>query len=216
MKLNQDHYPFLRAVIADPDDDLPRLVFADWLDEHRDPAWASMIRRGCEHPKKVLYADNVPHLTRDRSRNGLQSVWSTIPSKTRTPGATGVINRVIPSPRNTHRFNALFARGFLKTVECPWDWFADHAGELLATHPLAEVRLVTWPPLIVERVDNRTTHYQLGKERTPDGIVLGAPGRPWAVRELLKNEFGRHLTFLLPGREWEEVGTTSPWPTPTG
>ncbi|MFO0847425.1 MAG: TIGR02996 domain-containing protein [Gemmataceae bacterium] len=38
------HDAFLRAVIADPDDDTPRLVYADWLDEHGDPARAEFIR----------------------------------------------------------------------------------------------------------------------------------------------------------------------------
>lgn len=40
--------PFLRAIFASPADDLPRLVFADWLDEHDQPDWAACIRVGCE------------------------------------------------------------------------------------------------------------------------------------------------------------------------
>jgi len=39
---------FLRATFADPDNDLPRLVFADWLDEHDESAWAELIRIQCE------------------------------------------------------------------------------------------------------------------------------------------------------------------------
>jgi uncharacterized protein (TIGR02996 family) len=35
--MSADRLPFLKAVIAAPADDLPRLVFADWLDEHDDP-----------------------------------------------------------------------------------------------------------------------------------------------------------------------------------
>jgi uncharacterized protein (TIGR02996 family) len=35
---------FLRAINAQPDDDTPRLVFADWLDENGDPARAEFIR----------------------------------------------------------------------------------------------------------------------------------------------------------------------------
>lgn len=34
----------MRAIVHNPDDDLPRLVFADWLDEQGDPresaSWA--------------------------------------------------------------------------------------------------------------------------------------------------------------------------------
>ena len=38
------HEPFLRAICAAPEDDAPRLVFADWLDEAGDPDRAEFIR----------------------------------------------------------------------------------------------------------------------------------------------------------------------------
>jgi uncharacterized protein (TIGR02996 family) len=38
---------FLRAIGADRDDDTPRLVFADWLDEHGQPERAEFIRVQC-------------------------------------------------------------------------------------------------------------------------------------------------------------------------
>jgi uncharacterized protein (TIGR02996 family) len=40
---------FLRAIEADFESDAPRLVFADWLDEHGDPDRAAFIRLQCEH-----------------------------------------------------------------------------------------------------------------------------------------------------------------------
>jgi uncharacterized protein (TIGR02996 family) len=43
-----DREPFLRAIFATPDDDLPRLVFADYLEEHGDAGWAELIRVQCE------------------------------------------------------------------------------------------------------------------------------------------------------------------------
>src|SRR6476620_2551512 len=43
-----DDDAFLRAIIANPDDDLPRLVYADWLDEHGEPERAEFIRVQCE------------------------------------------------------------------------------------------------------------------------------------------------------------------------
>jgi uncharacterized protein (TIGR02996 family) len=39
---------FLQAVIATPDDDTPRLVYADWLDEHGQSDRAEFIRVQCE------------------------------------------------------------------------------------------------------------------------------------------------------------------------
>src|SRR5262245_43514127 len=41
------HSPFLRAVAGQPDEDAPRLVYADWLDEHGDPDRAEFIRVQC-------------------------------------------------------------------------------------------------------------------------------------------------------------------------
>jgi uncharacterized protein (TIGR02996 family) len=46
--MSADRVAFLRAIAEHPDDDLPRLVYADWLDEHGDPARAEFIRVQCE------------------------------------------------------------------------------------------------------------------------------------------------------------------------
>ena len=43
----------IRAVCAAPDDDLPRLVFADWLDEHGEPERAEFIRVQCELSRRA-------------------------------------------------------------------------------------------------------------------------------------------------------------------
>ncbi|HEY1379394.1 MAG TPA: TIGR02996 domain-containing protein [Gemmataceae bacterium] len=42
-----DEDAFLRAIAAKPGDDLPRLVFADWLDEHGQPGRAEFVRLDC-------------------------------------------------------------------------------------------------------------------------------------------------------------------------
>ena len=39
---------FLNAIFESPDDDLPRLVFADWLDERGESDWAELIRCQCQ------------------------------------------------------------------------------------------------------------------------------------------------------------------------
>jgi uncharacterized protein (TIGR02996 family) len=41
--MNQEE-AFLQAICEDPDDDTPRLVYADWLDEHGQPERAEFIR----------------------------------------------------------------------------------------------------------------------------------------------------------------------------
>jgi uncharacterized protein (TIGR02996 family) len=42
-----DRAAFIAAIAANPDDDLPRRIFADWLDENGDPARAEFIRLQC-------------------------------------------------------------------------------------------------------------------------------------------------------------------------
>jgi len=43
-----DREALYQAVLANPEDDLPRLVFADWLEEHGEGAYAAFIRVQCE------------------------------------------------------------------------------------------------------------------------------------------------------------------------
>ena len=39
-----DNEAFVRAIAEHPDDDAPRLVYADWLEEHGQPERAEFIR----------------------------------------------------------------------------------------------------------------------------------------------------------------------------
>jgi uncharacterized protein (TIGR02996 family) len=52
----RDREALLAAVRSEPDDDLPRLALADWLDEHGgdgERAWARLIRVQCEHARRA-------------------------------------------------------------------------------------------------------------------------------------------------------------------
>jgi uncharacterized protein (TIGR02996 family) len=46
--MTADERALLNAIIAAPDDDLPRLVYADWLEEHDRAERAEFIRVQCE------------------------------------------------------------------------------------------------------------------------------------------------------------------------
>src|SRR5690348_11557710 len=43
-----DHDAFLHAIRAEPGDDAPRLVFADWLEDNGQPERAELVRVQCE------------------------------------------------------------------------------------------------------------------------------------------------------------------------
>lgn len=51
--MDDDKRALIRACAARPDDDTPRLVFADWLDDHGDPDRAAYIRWECARARTV-------------------------------------------------------------------------------------------------------------------------------------------------------------------
>jgi uncharacterized protein (TIGR02996 family) len=66
------HEPFLRAICQAPDDDAPRLVFADWLDENGDPERAEFIRlqvRLAREPEAAGVERRCDELFRVKSRS---------------------------------------------------------------------------------------------------------------------------------------------------
>ena len=70
-----DREAFLRGIFADPDSDLPRLVFADWLDERGEAAWAELIRLQCELHASPSGATE-PRLAA-RARELVSNLWLT-------------------------------------------------------------------------------------------------------------------------------------------
>ena len=62
MPLPGDLLALLNACRADPVSDLPRLVLADWLDEHDDPARAEFLRVQCELARPSLDTERVAEL----------------------------------------------------------------------------------------------------------------------------------------------------------
>jgi uncharacterized protein (TIGR02996 family) len=53
---------FLQSICQSPDDDAPRLIFADWLDENGDPDRAEFIRIQCRLEHTLEDADDRPDL----------------------------------------------------------------------------------------------------------------------------------------------------------
>jgi uncharacterized protein (TIGR02996 family) len=66
-----DMIPFLRATAKNPDDDTPRLVFADWLDEHGHHPRAEFIRLQVELVRLDPGADGYPEKTAKMRRCGV-------------------------------------------------------------------------------------------------------------------------------------------------
>jgi uncharacterized protein (TIGR02996 family) len=97
---------FLADIVAHPDDDAPRLIYADWLDDHGKADRAEFIRLQCrivrapaDHPDLEAWRQREAQLLR---RHG--SLWSR------------------PLPYRPY-FNSPFHRGFVESVDVDLDQF---------------------------------------------------------------------------------------------
>jgi len=118
---------FLAEVCARPDDDAPRLIFADWLDEHGDTARAEFIRVQIALARGDEDDPRRPALVR-RQRALL------------TEHRAAWVAGLPPWARK----EAVFARGFVEDVQGRASVFVKTAAALFAATPLRRVRL-TYP-----------------------------------------------------------------------
>jgi uncharacterized protein (TIGR02996 family) len=115
------------AVIAEPEDDLPRLVYADWLDEHGESERAEFIRVQIENPSwhcSFNNADGKPQIdTKLMNRHGYD--W---------------LGRWLY--QNGGRYWG-WRRGFIDEIAVSAeDWLAI-CDDLLPQHPVRKVHLTT-------------------------------------------------------------------------
>ncbi len=120
---------FLDAILADPDDDTPRLIFADWLDESGQPARAEFIRcqialtpfpvAPCQPNNAGLSLADWTHLRR-RERDILQANardwWPEGVCPTRPYSFKVEPPKVTLITGDGHWGSVIFARGFVHAV----------------------------------------------------------------------------------------------------
>jgi uncharacterized protein (TIGR02996 family) len=113
-----DQDDLFRAVLAAPEDDAPRLIYADWLDEHGQPERAEFVRLQCA-------MDRIPPKTgrwrplHDRAMR-LEHDW-------RYTWAAPILDKT---------WTAEFRRGFVDRVRLTVDQFLQFANQLLALEPV--------------------------------------------------------------------------------
>jgi uncharacterized protein (TIGR02996 family) len=118
----------LQAVIAEPEEEAPRLIYADWLDEQgrpEDTDRAEFIRLQVELAHAKEEAARAKHLRRREEElwDARQQEWlAHLPPHLRKRG-----------PR--------FHRGFLEELSLPPSTWAKHGAKLFGQNPLFRVRL---------------------------------------------------------------------------
>src|SRR6476646_10103294 len=112
---------FLRDVIENPDDDAPRLIFADWLDDNGDSDRAEFIRLQVERDRLPAHSVRSWQL-RARERKLEQQHGE------RWRGTLAAITS-----------ETTFRRGFVEAAKLGVRQFINHAGELFALAPVRRV-----------------------------------------------------------------------------
>jgi uncharacterized protein (TIGR02996 family) len=109
---------FLQAIIEAPHDDTPRLIFADWLDEHGEADRAELVRLQCRLAKMA----NSDAELQGREAELLKRADAWMESI------------------SFDRGRVTFRRGFVEAVTC--SCFTLHTlGDAFALHPIVEVKL---------------------------------------------------------------------------
>jgi uncharacterized protein (TIGR02996 family) len=117
----------LQDVCEHPDDDAPRLVFADWLDDHGEHRRAEFIRLQVALAGMDEYDQKRPDL--------LDREWELLAvyRKRWQPGPS--------SPLGKHFYGSAFRRGFFARIELPAAILLEHGDELLDEWPLEELKI---------------------------------------------------------------------------
>jgi uncharacterized protein (TIGR02996 family) len=118
-----DENALLRAVIADPEDDAPRLIYADWLDENGQSQRAEFIRVQTALARMAVNDDRRPHLRRAERR--LLRRWGGHWTEALRPAIV----------------NYSFQRGFVEAVSCFADDFLSCGEPMFALAPIRSLLL---------------------------------------------------------------------------
>jgi uncharacterized protein (TIGR02996 family) len=159
----------LATIVASPDEDTPRLVYADWLDENADAmAPCPQCDRGDTQGSPKLWMSScgacggsggVPAYPAARSRAAF--IRLNAPPMEFEPflegwairrGQIALLDSWISSARCVLREVAdpkprsvTISRGFVEAVSCVADWWLAHGDGIRAAHPVTRVRLTTMP-----------------------------------------------------------------------
>lgn len=148
---------FLSTIIAAPADDLPRIIFADWLDEHGEGERAEFVRvqcrfavmdrmefwsrcgtvvNTCHDTSCTMDAEHREYATLRRReqellhRIGTEAVFWSLQQRFGGDGGSWT-----------------YTRGFISHVKCSWEEWQENADAIRSATPLERVALTTWPQI---------------------------------------------------------------------
>ncbi|MHB1426428.1 MAG: TIGR02996 domain-containing protein [Gemmataceae bacterium] len=191
---------FLHDILAHPDDDAPRLIYADWLDEHDDPR-GEFIRIQCalaqlsdEDPRRWPLEQRERELLHEH-----QAKWS---------------------PNGIDAVSCDFRRGFVDEISMSVEDFLDEADRYFEQAPIRWLHLHARGRLRAERPDASLAQAASSRHLTRlNGLRLtGLTVRRRELHEFLGSPHLQHLTTLQLSRLALEIddGTRHHQPTLPG
>jgi uncharacterized protein (TIGR02996 family) len=166
----------LRAIIADPGNDLPRLIYADWLDEAEEIDRAELIR---VQIKRAHAATDRLLATEQKLLGPGGNLFSQQRREWALPAA---VRDEWPSDIGGWEWH----RGFPEVWHCPLAFWEAHGAALVATNPIERVVLIDREPYSLPtnpQAPRRTwfRDYQGWVQRPDDDCLL-----PLALFDLLE------------------------------
>lgn len=142
--MNPERLGFMRAICENPADDLPRLIYADYLDERGDPL-GEFIRLSCAIARGSRVCADC--------EDGKTEAAELCPN---TTGCAAWLNRRAGELFKAHRETwaptdllipyKIFRRGFVAEVRCSAENWLVRADELTTAYPIERLTLTTTPP----------------------------------------------------------------------
>jgi uncharacterized protein (TIGR02996 family) len=179
---NPDQIALLRTVYLSPVDDAPRLILADWLEEHGDGRRAELIRRMVAAPSYTFFWSR-------RSRQGTHRHAEPIAAiRGLKGGLSSLCHDELASFPGVS--SVVMRRGLVESMRVTTAEFMRGAGTFFSRHPIAEVDLFDLPMAWA-------TGNTLGIEVVLTGSVFDPPfGNYWPLA-LFPERAERHRVRYL-------------------
>lgn len=148
--MQEDKASLIQTILDHPDEDGPRLIYADWLDEHDKPEPAEFIRVQCRinviqpEIRSKLFGKmiDLDPIVTERAKLRLRA------SELLDGHAWGWAGKALrdAAPLGIHWQKFMeWRRGFVEVITCTAECWLTHADALTAAQPIKEVALTTWP-----------------------------------------------------------------------
>ncbi len=171
-----DQRKFIESIRADPEDDVVRLVYADWLEEREQAGRAEFIRLECDVATFLKESKHRETCRCDGGNNLCtpcrdEDTWLEFSNRQwelldilcddfQLPEITNELGSSKGKGRDhdlrlslTHYHGKpldhstyVLSRGFVEQVDCPIDWWISHGPALVRWHPVQRVELTDRQP----------------------------------------------------------------------